>query len=124
MATATLNRSLTDEMAERWRTTQHRASEGVGDSAVEDVAHTALNALTSGYWQSEDGNHPPLGNAWMEQLEAAALSAATAAWDEHVIPAMIAALLPLISVAPPHLVAYPGSEQLRADLALLEQVPA
>lgn len=118
MTTATLPRTLADVLAERWRTEPHRG-DSHGDDGLECAAYDAKLAMVGEYYQTEDGNAPPLAEAWIEQLNAAVDAAARKAWDEHVIPAIIEALLPLIPTAPAYLAAYPGSEQLRADLALV-----
>jgi len=90
-----------------------------GDDGVECAAADAKLALVGAYYQTEDGNYPPLAVKWIEMLDEVVNATARKAWDEHVIPAIIEALLPLIPTAPAYLAAFPDSEQLRADLALL-----
>lgn len=118
MTTATQPRTLADEFAERWRTREH-PGDCHFDDGVECAANDARLAMVGEYYQTEDGNAPPLAHAWIDQLNEAAMAAAKKAWDEHVVPAIIEALLPLIPTAPAYLAAFPGSEQLRDDLALV-----
>lgn len=123
MSTTTIaGEPLAEILRRRWEDADHDNVTGVGDDVVSDALFTLREALIDYrvYATSATGEAVALAADWIDPLEQAIEQAGQAAWREHVVPAVAAAIVERLPDAPHWLRMHPESEQLRADLATLE----
>ncbi len=122
MTTAT--RTLADALEARWQASP-KATPSEWPDARLDAADALRIAFVGEYWQYDD---PPdreaesaIAEGWLEELRSAIHATVIEAFEAHVVPAAIATVKRHLPTAPDYLRIFPGSEQLRADLAALER---
>jgi len=123
MTTATPTRPLAEILRERWETGYRDNRVGTSDNAVSDAITTLAGQIIDPYRVGIDsvtGEYVLLGGDWHADLDLAVERAGQDAWEQHVVPAVVAAIVERLPKAPQWLLAHPDHEQLRADLAALE----
>jgi hypothetical protein len=119
MTTATPTPTLADVYRERWQkydTTRWHSSTG---DPLDDACDQLSEALI-GTYMIEAGDEL-LAADWISETEAAIQSIARTAWQEQVVPAVIDAIVERLPSYPAWIAGHPEAEQLRADLATLEE---
>ena len=121
MSTTTVNRPLAEQMVERWRRERADPKYDIesGDP-IGDATYSLYGALVDPYQIYEDDQADrPIANAWFMELEATIDAAVISAWEEQIVPKVIAAVIKKLPTAPEYLKVHPDSKQLRADLEAL-----
>lgn len=126
MATATP--TLHDVLRARWQAAEpdlHPYQQGASGDPLKDVLRTTYLALAGDWhvWVSSELTLDAinLADGWAKETEALVVEAGRAAFSAHVVPAVIDVLVQRLAEYPRWVAASPdASDELRADLALLE----
>lgn len=118
--------ALEADMLRRWANAPKRAQTEREDSRHEPLT-TLLHAVSGDYWQwrpeDEAADDEPIARAWLDDLEDYVLRVGVDAFERHVVPAVLRAIINMLPSAPTELREHPNSDVLRGDLTLMAPEP-